>query len=88
MTGYDLIIEFPDQSKSFALGFEAGGMWQRMKNRESEIGQTIHSENLDLITAMATRQHYEVVRVSNASAHLSGVKGDSGWVDLLLRKYQ
>lgn len=58
---YSLIVSFPDQSESFVLGFEAGGLWQRMRAGDrAEISETVHAENRDVIARMAAAEGWEV----------------------------
>lgn len=58
-----LIISFPDQSPSFAYGFEAGGVWHRMRTNEPDIGTleeplTLREENKELYSDMAQNNLY------------------------------
>ena len=55
---YTKVVEFPDQSPSFAYGFECGQIWALMKERVPRIRQTINDEHADFIAAMAERQGY------------------------------
>ncbi len=52
--GYALVVSFPDQSESFALGHESGRLWERMAlNLRSEIEETTHTGNREVIRRMA-----------------------------------
>jgi hypothetical protein len=52
--GWALIISFPDQSASFAHGFEAGKIWNDMQ-RGDKAGLAYHTspENRELLRRMA-----------------------------------
>lgn len=51
---YGLLVSFEDQSASFVHGFEAGQLWQRMRDgTEAEISATIHTANRETVTRMA-----------------------------------
>lgn len=54
MTEHRLLVSFPDQSKSFVHGFEAGQIWQRLRDGEPLIeNQLIHRANVEVIDRMA-----------------------------------
>lgn len=55
---YALLISFEDQSPSFVHGFEAGGIYERMKAKQPIISCPIHSVNVDLVSQMAAREAY------------------------------
>lgn len=55
---YKCILEFDDQSPAFTLGFQAGGIWERMKTGEGFI-DVFSGENLELIQRMPARQNGE-----------------------------
>lgn len=63
-----LLVSFPDQSNSFALGFGAGMVWQRMSDREPVIdigfveGIPAREENLELISRMCACAGYKIER--------------------------
>lgn len=53
MVGYELVVAFPDDSPSFCYGFEAGGLWERMKRGDvAEIEVTTRNENHEVIARM------------------------------------
>lgn len=54
---YQSILQFDDQSPSFAHGFEAGQVWQAMRDR-MPIELPVHGENLELFQRMFIRQQY------------------------------
>lgn len=45
--GYELVIQFEDQSASFVHGFEAGTIYGRMKERRHVIEETVHATNAE-----------------------------------------
>jgi hypothetical protein len=49
---YGLLVSFPDQSKTFVLGFEAGQIWEMLFHNTMESNRTIHSENREVVTRM------------------------------------
>lgn len=58
---YGLIVSFEDQSASFVNGFEAGELWQRMRNgAEAEIEATVHTANRETITRMGIAEGWAV----------------------------
>lgn len=59
---YGLVVSFPDQSESFVLGFEAGGVWERLKAGETPLTlEIVHTKNREVIDRMATAEGYEIV---------------------------
>ena len=51
---WGLVVAFPDGSPSFVHGFEAGGIWERMRSgREAEIEITTQSDNREVLRRMA-----------------------------------
>lgn len=56
------LVSFPDVSDSFAHGFEAGMVWQRMIAGEIEIDNAVpyHSQNADVFEAMADAMNYDI----------------------------
>lgn len=57
---YELVIQFEDHSASFVHGFEAGRVWQQMKDRIPVIKETVSHTNTDLFGQMATRCDYKL----------------------------
>lgn len=59
--GWGLLVAFPDGSPSFVHGFEAGQLWQRIRDgREAEIEKlTIHAANEEVVQRMATSEGWE-----------------------------
>jgi hypothetical protein len=80
-----LIISFPDQSKSFTYGFEAGIIYQKMVEEHDSIdhgylkGFPIREENMELIQQMAEYHGYKVQFQTT---------GTEGWIGVRLMKVQ
>jgi hypothetical protein len=41
----ELVMPFVDESIEFVCGFECGQIWEKLKNGNSFVGYTIHTEN-------------------------------------------
>jgi hypothetical protein len=50
---YQLMVEFIDQSHSFAMGFECGYIWAELDNGIPIESKTVNAENREQITKMA-----------------------------------
>ncbi len=72
--GYELLIQFEDQSASFVHGFEAGTIYGRMKEKRHVIEETVHTVNADLFAQMAAREGYTI--------ELKSVGDDGEWMTL------
>jgi hypothetical protein len=60
-TKYRLLVSFPDDSASFAHGFEAGQIWQRMGDGDlAELELTTHTANREVIRRMADNLGWDV----------------------------
>lgn len=57
MSDYSLYLPFDDKSESFVLGFEAGEVFQQMK-QDPVIEKTVHTKNLPLFRKMAMRKGF------------------------------
>jgi hypothetical protein len=77
-TTYGLVLRFPDQSESFALGFEAGEIYRRMKEEQpAELVACLHTKNTELYIDMAKLHGY----------HFKVVATDvEGWSDFTFTK--
>jgi thiamine monophosphate kinase len=56
--GHGLLVEFPDASRPFALGFEAGKLWEALQwavSHGEEFEQTFHAENAEVVIRMCER---------------------------------
>jgi hypothetical protein len=84
-TRMGLILSFPDDSKSFTYGFEAGILYQKMVEEHDTIdhgylkGIPVREENIDLIQQMADYHGYK------AQFKTTGV---SGYIGMRLTKVQ
>lgn len=62
--GYQLVVAFPDESPSFARGFEAGKLWEEMDVWDlvghGLIEATTMTENREVIRRMAVARGWEV----------------------------
>lgn len=55
MTGYSLILAFPDQSDSFVHGFEAGRVWDALTDAadgDVVLIESVHQANAELYLRM------------------------------------
>jgi len=58
---YGLLVSFEDQSASYVHGYEAGGIWQRMRSgTEAEIEIMVHSVNRETLRRMAVADGWSV----------------------------
>jgi len=51
--GWELTFAFPDQSPSYAHGFVCGKLWQRMKESNAPIQDTVENDIVEHVVAMA-----------------------------------
>lgn len=66
-----LVMPFFTDEPEFVLGFEAGQIWQRMKNGEIEIDAMIHRDNMAQIEMICVTFDYK--------CHFIG-KPEGGWI--------
>jgi hypothetical protein len=52
--GFEPLVEFPDTSRKFVLGFEAGRLWEQLKVDEP-FEQHIHAENAEVVIRMCEK---------------------------------
>jgi hypothetical protein len=71
-----LILEFLNDSQDFALGFEAGKLYQQMRDKQTEISGTFNKANSEQLMLMARSLGYEVTEI---------VFLDERWVNLRLK---
>jgi hypothetical protein len=50
-TNYSLLLSLDGQTTSYVQGFEAGRLWEQLKNTEP-FEQTIHAANMELVMRM------------------------------------
>ena len=60
MRGATLLVSFPDQSESFVLGFEAGGIWKHLNNGGELRALLCHSKNEEVIRRMCNEFNKEM----------------------------
>ena len=59
---WGLLVSFTDESQSFVAGFEAGGVWSRMRSgNEAEIELSTHTENREVLQRMACAEGWDIV---------------------------
>ena len=80
---FQLVLKFLDQSKSFALGFEAGKIYGQMDTRQPFDG-TYHAENVDQLLAMAKTKNYRCIP-TNSDGHWCNLKFEP--IELFLESY-
>ncbi len=72
--GYKCVLVFPDQSENFVYGFEAGGIYERLKSSDTvgtlDAPLTVREENLEVYRRMAVSSHFEFT---------SWYSGTEGW---------
>lgn len=60
MTGFEPLLEFPNGSKDFVLGFEAGRLWEQLKwavDAGECFEQSFHSANAEIVLRMCDHLH-------------------------------
>jgi hypothetical protein len=69
---WECILQFDDESPAFAFGFQAGGIWERMKTRQPFEDQFC-GEILELVQRMPSRCNYNfaITAQENGWYHLS-----------------
>ena len=60
MSDMQLHIRFDDQSHSYVHGFEAGMIYQRIKDGECLIEEQVHSANIKTLDEMATAEGFSI----------------------------
>ena len=74
---YGLILPFDSDEPEFTRGFEAGALWERLKNQPGFEG-TVHAENAEM-----------VMRIAEATGcEFSGEDVGDGWLHVRLIKPQ
>ncbi len=49
--GHSLLVEFDSDAPEFVRGFEAGRLWEQLKDPDP-FGQTIHANNAEMVIRM------------------------------------
>lgn len=58
MTDFSLLVEFPNQTRDFVLGFEAGKLWEQLQwavAHGEQFEQTFHADNAEIVIRMCER---------------------------------
>lgn len=55
-TGYNLLLAFDSDDPEFARGFEAGRLWERVKNDHTNWDEIIHAANAEMVMRMCEAQ--------------------------------
>lgn len=74
MSYYEPLVEFPNGTRDFILGFEAGRLWEQLKADEP-FEQYIHADNAEVVIRMCEQAKREF------SADYLG----DGWMELRVR---
>lgn len=53
MSRYSLVLEFDTGSTRFALGFEVGRLWEKLKATDEPVEEMIHTANVEMALRMA-----------------------------------
>jgi len=77
MSELRLVVEFLNDSPDFAYGFEAGKVYQQMRDAIPVIEGTYHTQNLEQMMLMARKLGYSAL-------HVSHLEGD--WVQLRFQR--
>lgn len=51
--GWAPLLEFTDEGKPFALGFEAGRIWEKLRSTDDPVVETVHVDSAELFMRMA-----------------------------------
>jgi hypothetical protein len=78
MTEYKLALAFLDSSPSFAHGFEAGKLYQQMRDRQPKIENYYQTGNLEQIKLMCQELGYAIVSLNIAD--------DYFWLEIELQE--
>lgn len=57
---YELVLPLLSDDPAYAHGFEAGCLWERLKQGPGELEATVHAENLPQCREMAHRTGYRL----------------------------
>lgn len=56
MSGYELVLAFDTDDPEFCRGFEAGRLWERVKNDQTDWDEMIHATNAEMVMRMCESQ--------------------------------
>lgn len=54
--GFNLLLRFDTDDPEFARGFEAGRMWERVKNDATDWDEIVHASNAEMVMRMCESQ--------------------------------
>ena len=75
---YDLVLPFDTDDPEFCRGFEAGTLWERLKQQPEEVEEIVHEGNQPLLREMAHRLGYRL--------ECEDVR--DGWMGVTLRRLE
>lgn len=55
-SGWSLLLAFDSDDPEFARGFEAGRMWERVKDDRTTWDATVHASNAEMVMRMCESQ--------------------------------
>lgn len=55
-SSYSLLLAFDSDDPEFARGFEAGRMWERIKNDATTWDEIVHASNAEMVMRMCESQ--------------------------------
>ncbi len=67
--GYSKVVDFPDQSASFANGVEAGKLFERMKASDASFDEITMTANREVLFRMA---EYRGFRIEHRCSDIEG----------------
>lgn len=71
---HSMILEFDRQKPAFSFGFECGRIWALLREYPaSEIAETMHNENTEMILRMAEATGRQVVATPISDDHVEAV---------------
>lgn len=56
VTSYDMVLAFDSDDPEFARGFEAGRLWERIKNDQTTWDEIVHGSNAEMVMRMCESQ--------------------------------
>jgi hypothetical protein len=58
-SGFNLLLTFDSDEPEFARGFEAGRLWERIKNDRTSWDEVVHGSNAEMVMRMCEVQERE-----------------------------
>ncbi len=59
MTHYELLLAFDTDHPEFCRGFEAGRLWERIKNDHTSWDELVHASNAEMLIRMCETERRE-----------------------------